>query len=152
MRFTPHYILPGGQKSSEILDSFQESLEDLALSLGANPVIFIGADLNIDIDAIDARPHDKAIYTRVMRMINDFALVDLFGNKHKSKTDFPGYTFYPNKIGSNVSRLDYLFTSKQFIVDMSLPSKTHPLQFSSIEIIDKAVIASDHNGIRWQIA
>ena len=146
------YLPPGGQKSTEIIDSFQEDLEGLALSLGANPVIFIGADLNIDIDEIDRRPRDRAVYNRTIRMLDDFALIDLYRQKFECKIKNPGYTFYPNNNESKPSRIDYLFVSRQYVVDMTLPGEARPLQHTKVEIIDKAMIASDHNGIRWQIA
>ena len=125
---------PLGQNSWDILDQFQESLEDLALSLGANPIIFIGADFNIDFDRIDERLHDKSTFIRVTRLFNDFALIDLFRFKYKSKVEYPGYTFYPTQLGSKIRLFNH------FKADMTLLGDSYPLQFSEAKIVDKSEV------------
>ena len=132
----------------DLLDQFQEALDNLILGCGDCPKIYLGADLNIDIDA--NRVRDKSILKKVSELTDYFALDDILRLKH-SIDEFPGHTYNPPNCNFLPSRLDYFFVSRQIFIDMMLINADDPLKFSVASLVYKSSILSDHNGMHWTI-
>ena len=68
------------QNAYDLIEEFQDTMDNLIIDCGSSPKVYLGADLNIDIDMNP--PRDKHIFKKIADLLKALALEDILRVKH----------------------------------------------------------------------